>query len=43
MDFCRERIASFKRPRGVEFIDELPRSPLGKVSKQKLRERYGAT
>ena len=41
MEFCRERIASFKRPRGVEFIDELPRSPVGKVLRKKLRERYG--
>ena len=41
MEFCRERIASFKRPRGVEFIDELPRNPMGKVLRKKLREQYG--
>ena len=41
MEFCRERIASFKRPRGVEFISELPRNPMGKVLRKKLREQYG--
>ena len=41
MEFCRERISSFKRPRGVEFIDELPRNPMGKVLRKKLREQYG--
>ena len=41
MEFCRERIASFKRPRGVEFIGELPRNPMGKVLRKKLREQYG--
>jgi acyl-CoA synthetase (AMP-forming)/AMP-acid ligase II len=41
MEFCRERIASFKRPRGVTFIHELPRNPMGKVLRKKLREQYG--
>ena len=41
MEFCRERIASFKRPRGVVFVDELPRNPMGKVLRKKLREEYG--
>jgi acyl-CoA synthetase (AMP-forming)/AMP-acid ligase II len=41
MEFCRERIASFKRPRGVVFIPELPRNPMGKVLRKKLREQYG--
>ncbi len=41
MEFCRERIASFKRPRGVAFLEELPRNPMGKVLRKKLREAYG--
>jgi acyl-CoA synthetase (AMP-forming)/AMP-acid ligase II len=41
MEFCRERIASFKRPRGVVFVDELPRNPMGKILRKKLREEYG--
>jgi acyl-CoA synthetase (AMP-forming)/AMP-acid ligase II len=40
MEFCRERIASFKRPRGVAFIPELPRNPMGKVLRKKLREQH---
>ena len=35
---CRGRIASFKIPREVHFVDELPRTSSGKVQKAKLRE-----
>jgi long-chain acyl-CoA synthetase len=38
--WCRERIADYKVPRRVEFVDELPRDPNGKVLKRFLRERY---
>ena len=41
MEYCRTRLASFKRPRSVIFIDELPRNPMGKVVKRELREKYG--
>jgi fatty-acyl-CoA synthase len=34
---CRERLASFKVPRSVRFVDELPRSGMGKVLKDQLR------
>jgi acyl-CoA synthetase (AMP-forming)/AMP-acid ligase II len=34
---CRERIASYKRPRAVTFIDALPKLPNGKIEKFKLR------
>ncbi len=37
--FCRERIASYKVPRAVEFIPALPKSPTGKVLKRELRQR----
>ena len=36
---CRGRMASFKLPRYVEFVEEFPYTPTGKVQKQKLRER----
>ncbi len=39
MEYCRANLASYKRPRVVEFIDELPRNPMGKVLKRILRER----
>jgi len=35
--FCRDRIAVYKAPREVEFIDALPRNPSGKVLKRELR------
>ena len=40
--FARARLAGYKLPRSVEFVDELPRTPTGKVLKRQLRERYGA-
>jgi len=41
MEYCRANLASYKRPRVVEFIDELPRNPMGKVLKRVLREQHG--
>ncbi|MFC2018481.1 class I adenylate-forming enzyme family protein [Chloroflexota bacterium] len=41
MEYCRERLASYKRPRSVVFVDELPRNTMGKVLKRVLREKYG--
>ncbi|MBL7499354.1 acyl-CoA synthetase [Frankia sp. CNm7] len=38
--FVRDRIAHYKAPRGVDFVDELPRTPTGKLRKGVLRERY---
>jgi acyl-CoA synthetase (AMP-forming)/AMP-acid ligase II len=40
--FCREHVARFKCPRRIDFVDELPRMPSGKVAKHRLRERYAA-
>jgi fatty-acyl-CoA synthase len=41
-DHCRERLARFKVPRTVTFLDELPRSSMGKVLKGELRAAAGA-
>lgn len=41
MEFCRQRLSSFKRPRYVAFVDELPRTSTGKILKRILREQYG--
>jgi long-chain acyl-CoA synthetase len=38
--FCRERLAHFKCPRRVEFVDKLPRQDNGKIYKRLLRDRY---
>jgi acyl-CoA synthetase (AMP-forming)/AMP-acid ligase II len=40
--FARERIASFKCPKSVDFIAEMPRNPSGKILRRTLREPYWA-
>jgi long-chain acyl-CoA synthetase len=40
--FCREHLAHFKCPRSVDFEEELPRLPTGKLYKRLLRDRYWA-
>jgi long-chain acyl-CoA synthetase len=40
--FARGRLAGFKIPRSVEFVDELPRSPAGKIQRGKVRAPYWA-
>ena len=42
IDFCRERLARFKCPTSVDWIDALPRNPSGKILKKDLREPYWA-
>ena len=41
IEYCHQRLASFKRPESVVFVDELPRNSLGKVLKRVLREEHG--
>ena len=40
--FARERLAGYKLPRSIDFVDEFPRTPTGKVLKRELRDRYAA-
>jgi acyl-CoA synthetase (AMP-forming)/AMP-acid ligase II len=40
IDFCTSSIARFKRPRVVKIVDSLPKTPVGKVRKNELREPY---
>jgi long-chain acyl-CoA synthetase len=37
---CRQRLAHYKCPVSVDFVDELPRLPSGKLLKRRLREQY---
>lgn len=39
VDRCRGELAPFKVPRYVEFVEEFPYTPTGKIQKQQLRER----
>ncbi|MDQ3894237.1 MAG: long-chain fatty acid--CoA ligase [Actinomycetota bacterium] len=38
-EFCRERLATYKIPSSFDFVDELPKTPSGKILKRVLRER----
>ncbi|MGH3520693.1 MAG: acyl-CoA synthetase [Haloechinothrix sp.] len=38
--FARERLAKFKLPRSIDYVEELPRDPNGKLYKRKLRDPY---
>jgi acyl-CoA synthetase (AMP-forming)/AMP-acid ligase II len=38
--FTRERIAGFKTPKSVDFIDALPRNASGKILRRHLRDPY---
>jgi acyl-coenzyme A synthetase/AMP-(fatty) acid ligase len=40
IDYCRDRLAHYKCPVTVDFVDELPRLPTGKLLKRELRSRY---
>ena len=40
LTFCTQRLADYKRPRSVDFVDELPRNPSGKLLKREIRTRY---
>jgi fatty-acyl-CoA synthase len=40
LDFCRQKLAHFKCPTSVDFLQELPRTATGKLQKFRLRERY---
>jgi len=38
--YCRGKLAGYKQPKAVEFVDEIPRNPSGKILKRILRERF---
>lgn len=39
-DLCRDRLAGFKRPAGIEVVAELPRNAVGKILKRELRDAW---
>lgn len=43
LDHCRGFLAGYKRPKTVAFVDELPRTPAGKVLKYRLRADHGGS
>jgi acyl-CoA synthetase (AMP-forming)/AMP-acid ligase II len=38
--FCKERIAGYKCPRSVDFVEELPKTTVGKILRREVRNRY---
>jgi long-chain acyl-CoA synthetase len=38
--FCGERLAGYKKPKSVDFVQELPKSPQGKILKKAIRNKY---
>ncbi len=43
LEFCRARLAHYKTPRSVEFVQTLPRNATGKTLKGELRKKYWTT
>ena len=42
IQFCKERVAHYKAPKSIDFIDSLPRTGSGKIHKKGLRDSYWA-
>lgn len=40
ISFCKDNIASYKKPKSVDFVDELPKNNYGKILKRELRAKY---
>ena len=43
IDCAREHLASYQKPRSVDFVDSLPKAPTGKILKRELRDPYWQT
>lgn len=40
ISFCKDNMASFKKPKSIDFVDELPKNNYGKILKRELRAKY---
>jgi len=40
IEFCRQHIASYKKPKSVDFVKDLPKNTNGKIMKQELKAKY---
>ena len=40
IDFCKEKLSSYKKPKTVEFYDSVPKTATGKIKKADIREKY---
>lgn len=40
IDYCKQHLASYKKPKSVDFVGALPKNPGGKILKRELRKKY---
>lgn len=40
INYCKQHLASYKKPKSVDFVDSLPKNPGGKIIKKELRQKY---
>jgi acyl-CoA synthetase (AMP-forming)/AMP-acid ligase II len=40
IDFCKERLSSYKKPKSIDFVNILPKNAVGKVLRREVRESY---
>jgi acyl-CoA synthetase (AMP-forming)/AMP-acid ligase II len=40
INYCKQRLASYKKPKSVDFVDSLPKNHGGKILKKELRKKY---
>jgi acyl-CoA synthetase (AMP-forming)/AMP-acid ligase II len=40
LEFCKTRLAGYKRPRSVDFVDDFPKTATGKILKRVLKQKY---
>ena len=40
MEYCRDNLAKYKCPKSIDFIDDMPRTPTGKLIKRLLKDKY---
>lgn len=40
IDFCKQALAGYKKPRSIDFVDELPKNPNGKIARRVVKEKY---
>jgi fatty-acyl-CoA synthase len=43
IEFCKERLARYKAPKSIDFLNTLPKTGSGKIAKRELREKYWET
>ena len=40
INFCKERLSSYKKPRSVDFLEDLPKNAMGKIVRRELLRKY---